>query len=62
MNFIFSAASNFFFFGRPCAKPVSEPSLPTTRWQGTWGAYGFLLSALPTARYAFEFSFWAIWL
>ena len=26
--------------------------LPTTRWHGTLGAYGFLFIALPTARYA----------
>jgi hypothetical protein len=40
------------FASAPRAKPPIEPSERTTLWQGTAGAYGFLLSALPTARHA----------
>jgi hypothetical protein len=32
---------------------VSDPSAPTTRWQGTTTPIGFLLFASPTARAAF---------
>ena len=38
--------------GSPPPKPVSEPSLPITRWQGTTIGSGFWPFAAPTAREA----------
>jgi hypothetical protein len=37
---------------RPPAKPVREPSLPITRWQGATMETGFFPFAAPTARKA----------
>jgi hypothetical protein len=51
-----SFSSIFSFLGKPCAKPVSEPFDPTTRWHGTCGANGLRCSAPPTARTPFVFS------
>jgi outer membrane usher protein len=36
--------------GRPPPKPVSDPSAPITRWQGTTIGSGFAPFAAPTAR------------
>jgi len=41
-------------------KPPMLPSDLTTRWHGTFGAYGFRRHALPTALYALVFNFFAI--
>ena len=43
------------FAGSPPPKPVSEPSLPMTRWQGTTMGSGFWPFAAPTAREAAGF-------
>ena len=40
------------FASRPPAKPVSEPSLPITRWHGATMEIGFFPFAAPTARKA----------
>ena len=38
--------------GKPPPKPVSDPSDPMTRWQGTRIGSGLAPLALPTARQA----------
>ena len=47
-----SRAKSAAFACRPPAKPVSDPSEPMTRWQGTMIDNGFLPLASPTAREA----------
>jgi ubiquinone/menaquinone biosynthesis C-methylase UbiE/DNA-binding transcriptional ArsR family regulator len=51
--FIFSIAKSFFLRSVPQRYPVSEPSLPITRWQGTAMATGLVAQARATARTAF---------
>ena len=48
-----SCSSSHRFRGRPPPKPVSPPSEPMTRWQGTTIGSGFWPFAAPTARVAF---------